>query len=77
MSKPKTRPDGLIELDTSDVDRWIGVPIGGGEISEDIDVNDIRRWAQGMQNPNPLLFDEALGRPAAASAASWRRSRSR
>ena len=46
-------------FDTSDVDRWIGVPIGGGEIIEDIHVNDIRRWAQAMQNPNPLHYDKA------------------
>ena len=46
-------------FDTSDIDRWIGVPIGGGEIIEDIHVNDIRRWAQAMQNPNPLHYDRA------------------
>ena len=58
MSKPKTRPDGLIELDTTDVDRWIGKPLGGARLKEPVDVNDIRRWAQGMQNPNPLYYDE-------------------
>ena len=45
-------------FDTSDLDRWIGVPIGGGEIIEDIHVNDIRRWVQAMQNPNPLHYDK-------------------
>ena len=46
------------EFDTSDVDRWIGVPLGGSVMKQPVDVNDIRRWAQGMQNPNPLYFDE-------------------
>ncbi len=45
-------------FDTTDVDRWIGVPLGGGELKDPIAPNDIRRWAQGMQNPNPLYFDE-------------------
>lgn len=46
------------EFDTSDVDRWIGVPLGGGQMKEPVETNDIRRWAQGMQNPNPLYFDD-------------------
>ena len=45
-------------LDTSDVDNWIGVPLGGGHMKDALHVNDIRRWAQGHQNPNPLFFDE-------------------
>ena len=60
----KQRADGLIDLDTRDVDRWIGVPLGGGRLKDPIHPNDLRRWAQGMQNPNPLYFDEAY---AAAS----------
>lgn len=43
-------------MDTSAVDKWVGVPLGGGQFHDDIHVNDIRRWAQGMQNPNPLCF---------------------
>lgn len=46
------------DFDTSDVDRWIGVPLGGGVLKDPLGVNDIRRWAQGMQNPQPLHFDE-------------------
>jgi len=46
------------DFDTSDVDRWIGVPLGGGELKDAISANDIRRWTQAMQNPNPLYFDE-------------------
>jgi acyl dehydratase len=58
----------LEQIDTSDVDRWIGQPIGGGQLREPISKTDIRRWAQGMQNPNPLYLDDdfaaksALGR---------------
>jgi acyl dehydratase len=58
------RDDGLILLDTTDVDRWVGRPLGGGVLKDPLAPNDIRRWAQGMQNPNPLHFDEAY---AAAS----------
>jgi len=50
--------DPNLDFDTSDVDRWIGVPLGGGQLKDPVHVNDIRRWAQGMQNPNPLYFDE-------------------
>ena len=65
MSEPKVRADGMIELDTTDVDRWVGKPLGGGVLKDPIAPNDIHRWAQGMQNPNPLHFDE---RYAEASA---------
>ena len=58
MSEPRVREDGMIELDTRDVDRWIGKPLGGAQLKEEVHVNDLRRWAQGMQNPNPLHFDE-------------------
>ncbi len=46
-----------LTMDTTEVDKWLGVPLGGGQFHDDIHVNDIRRWAQGMQNPNPLHFD--------------------
>jgi len=58
MDPTKRRADGLIDLDTRDVDRWIGKPLGGGRLKDPIHPNDLRRWAQGMQNPNPLYFDE-------------------
>jgi N-terminal half of MaoC dehydratase len=45
-------------IDTSDIDRWVGVPLGGANLKEPICINDIRRWAQGMQNPNPVYYDE-------------------
>jgi hypothetical protein len=49
---------GDLTLDTSDVDRWVGVPLGGGYLKDPVQVNDIRRWAQGMQNPNPVYYDD-------------------
>lgn len=49
-------------IDTSDIDRWIGVPLGGADMKDPIHVNDIRRWAQGMQNPHPLYIDEDYAR---------------
>ncbi len=45
-------------LDTTDVDRWVGIPLGGGRLKDPVGANDIRRWVQGCQNVNPLFFDE-------------------
>ncbi len=45
-------------LDTRDVDRWVGVPLGGGQMKDPVATNDVRRWVQSCQNPNPLFFDE-------------------
>lgn len=47
-----------IEFDTSDVDRYVGKPVGGGQLKEPVTVTDIRRWVQGMQYPNPIHYDE-------------------
>jgi hypothetical protein len=47
----------LEPIDTSDVDRWIGRPIGGEQMREPVSATDIRRWVQALQNPNPLNFD--------------------
>jgi acyl dehydratase len=55
---------GEVTLDTSDVDRWVGVPLGGGYLKDPVHVNDIRRWAQGMQNPNPLYYDDRFASEA-------------
>ena len=45
-------------LDTSDLDRYMGVPMMPGELKEPVATNDIRRWAQAMHYPNPLHYDE-------------------
>jgi acyl dehydratase len=46
-----------LELDTTDVDRWLGVPLQRLQPRYPITESDIGRWAQGMQNPNPLYYD--------------------
>jgi acyl dehydratase len=48
----------LKPIDTSDVDRWVGKPVGGGQLKDPIGRNDIRRWVQAMQNPNPLYIND-------------------
>jgi acyl dehydratase len=53
-----TTMEQAVTLDTTDVDRHVGQPVGGGQLKEPIGVTDIRRWVQGMQYPNPLHFDE-------------------
>jgi acyl dehydratase len=55
----------LVSPDTTDLDRWMGKPVGGGQLKDAVAANDIRRWAQAMHNPNPLHLDERF---AAASA---------
>lgn len=52
----------LLPLDTSEVEKWVGKPVLWQQLKEPIAVNDIRRWAQGMQNPNPLYYDEHFAR---------------
>ena len=52
-------PREEVEFDPTPVDAWIGVPLGGGQMKDPVAANDIRRWAQGMQNTNPLYYDEA------------------
>ncbi len=48
----------MTELDVSDLDQYMGVPMQPGELKEPVAVNDIRRWVQGMHYPNPLHYDE-------------------
>jgi acyl dehydratase len=53
-----TKTEESVVLDTSEVDRQLGQPLGGGQLKEPVGVTDIRRWVQGMQYPNPIHFDE-------------------
>lgn len=46
------------ELDVSDLDQHMGVPMEPGELKDPVAINDIRRWAQAMHYPNPLHYDE-------------------
>ena len=52
--------ESRVTLDTTDVDRHIGQPVGGGQLKEPVAVNDIRRWVQGMQYANPLHYDDVF-----------------
>jgi hypothetical protein len=56
----------LVSPDTTDLDRWMGLPVGGGQLKDPVAANDIRRWAQGMHNANPLYFDERFAADSAA-----------
>jgi N-terminal half of MaoC dehydratase len=47
-----------VTLDTTDVDRYVGKPVGGGQLEEPVTATDVRRWVQGMQYPNPLHYDK-------------------
>ena len=59
-----TTDDATGELDVSDLDRHMGVPMEPGLLKEPVATNDIRRWVQAMHYPNPLHYDD---RWAAAS----------
>jgi hypothetical protein len=48
----------MTDLDVSDLDRHMGVPIRPGELKDDVTVGDIRRWVQAMHYPNPLHYLE-------------------
>src|SRR5437016_11405489 len=63
-----TQVGDAVVLDTSDVDRHVGRPVGGGQLKEPVTVTDIRRWAQGMQYPNPIHYDDEV-----AAASAWGR----
>lgn len=48
----------LDQLDTADLERWLGRPLGGARVKEPMTVTDVRRWVQAMENPNRLHFDD-------------------
>jgi hypothetical protein len=48
-------------LDTSDVDRYVGQRVGGGQLREPVSATDIRRWVQAMNYPNPRHFEGEAG----------------
>ena len=54
MSPDQTTTDATTEaaLDVSDLDRYMGVPMRPGELTEPVARNDIRRWVQAMHYPN-------------------------
>lgn len=50
------------QLDTSDLDRWVGKPVVFAEMWDPCNATDIRRWVQAMDYPNPLHWDENFAR---------------
>jgi acyl dehydratase len=52
----------VTELDTSDVDKWVGKPVVFAEFWDACGATDIRRWVQAMDYPNPIHWDEEFAR---------------
>jgi acyl dehydratase len=46
-------------LDATDVDRYVGKSVAGGQLKDPIAINDIHRWVQALDYLNPIHFDEA------------------
>lgn len=47
-----------VQLDLSDLDRYIGQQVVFNELREPCHTTDIRRWVQAMDYPNPVHWDE-------------------
>ncbi|WP_372750121.1 MaoC family dehydratase N-terminal domain-containing protein [Litorivivens sp.] len=54
--------DSTVQLDMSDVDKWVGKPIIFAELWDPCNATDIRRWVQAMDYPNPVHWDEEFAR---------------
>lgn len=51
-----------VELDMSDVDKWVGKPVIFAELWDPCNATDIRRWVQAMDYPNPIHWNEEFAR---------------
>ena len=47
-----------VQLDMSDVDKWVGKPVIFAEMLDPCYATDIRRWVQAMDYPNPLHWNQ-------------------
>lgn len=54
--------DSQVELDLSDLDKWVGKPVVFAEMYDPCNATDIRRWVQAMDYPNPIHWDEEFAR---------------
>jgi acyl dehydratase len=54
--------ENSVELDLSDVDKWVGKPVIFAELWDPCNATDIRRWVQAMDYPNPVHWDEEFAR---------------
>ncbi len=49
----------FVPVDTSDLDRWLGVPVAVPQQKDPFSTLDIRRYAEAVQNVNRLHYDDA------------------
>lgn len=61
MSVVKTQ-ENQIQLDLSELDKWVGKPVVFAEMWDPCNATDIRRWVQAMDYSNPLHWDEKFAR---------------
>jgi len=59
-AKPESA--GQVQLDLSDVDRWVGKPVIFAELWDPCNATDIRRWVMAMDYANPIHWDEEFAR---------------
>ncbi len=59
---PEQATESAVQLDLSDLDRWVGKPVVFAEFWDPCNATDIRRWVQAMDYPNPLHWDEEFAR---------------
>jgi acyl dehydratase len=59
---PEEATESAVQLDLSDLDRWVGKPVVFAEFWDPCNATDIRRWVQAMDYPNPLHWDEQFAR---------------
>ena len=51
-----------VELDLSDLDKWVGRPVVFAELWDPCNATDIRRWVMAMDYANPIHWDEEFAR---------------
>lgn len=51
-----------VELDTRDVDKWVGKPVIFAEMWDPCNATDIRRWVQALDYANPVHWDEEFAK---------------
>ncbi|WP_348674567.1 MaoC family dehydratase N-terminal domain-containing protein [uncultured Abyssibacter sp.] len=54
--------DDKVELDLSDLDKWVGKPVVFAELWDPCNATDIRRWVMAMDYANPIHWDEEFAR---------------
>ena len=50
--------ESAVQLDLSDLDKWVGKRVVYAELWDPCNATDIRRWVQAMDYANPLHWDE-------------------